>query len=80
VNASAAEKTDHPTQKPEELLGRIIRASSNEGDIVLDAFVGSGTTAIVAEKLGRRWIAIDQPARARYTEVVFIVRSFPGRL
>ena len=45
-----------PTQKPETLLERIIKASSNEGDLVLDCFVGSGTTAAVAEKLGRRWI------------------------
>ena len=49
----------YPTQKPEDLLKRIIKVSSNEGDIVLDCFVGSGTTAAVAEKLGRRWIAAD---------------------
>ena len=49
----------YPTQKPEALLERIINASSNEGDIVLDCFVGSGTTAAVAERLGRRWIAAD---------------------
>ena len=47
------------TQKPEKLIDRIISASSNEGDLVLDCFVGSGTTAAVAEKLGRRWIAAD---------------------
>ena len=50
----------YPTQKPEALLERIIRASSNEGDVVLDAFVGGGTTPVVAQRLGRRWIAIDQ--------------------
>src|SRR5437762_5235254 len=50
---------DYPTQKPEALLERIIKASSNEGDIVLDCFCGSGTTATVAEKLGRKWIACD---------------------
>ena len=49
----------HPTQKPEELLHRIIIASSNKGDIVLDPFLGSGTTALVAQKLGRKWIGIE---------------------
>ena len=52
-------RTDYPTQKPEALLERIIKASSNPGSIVLDCFSGSGTTAAVAEKLGRRWIAAD---------------------
>ena len=47
---------DYPTQKPEALLERIIKASSNEGDLVADFFCGSGTTAAVAEKLGRKWI------------------------
>ena len=49
----------YPTQKPEALLERIILASSNEGDIVLDPFVGGGTTVAVAERLNRRWIGID---------------------
>lgn len=53
------EKTGYSTQKNENLLSRIIRASSNEGDLVADFFVGSGTTAAVAEKLGRKWIASD---------------------
>jgi adenine-specific DNA-methyltransferase len=53
------ESVNYPTQKPESLLGRIIRASSNEDDLVLDCFCGSGTTATVAQKLGRRWIACD---------------------
>ena len=53
------ERIGYPTQKPEALLRRIIGASSNPGDLVLDCFVGSGTTAAVAEKLGRRWIAAD---------------------
>src|SRR5690606_24555517 len=53
------EKTGYPTQKSEALLDRIIRASSNPGDLVLDAFCGSGTTCAVAEKTGRRWIGID---------------------
>ena len=54
-----AEYLDYPTQKPESLLDRIIKASSNEGDLVADFFCGSGTTAAVAEKLGRKWIATD---------------------
>ena len=53
------ENVNYPTQKPEALLERIIKASSNEGDLVADFFCGSGTTAAVAEKLGRKWIAAD---------------------
>lgn len=56
---NAKEKIDYPTQKPEALLERIIKASSNPGDIVLDCFAGSGTTMAVAQKLGRRWIGCD---------------------
>ena len=56
---SSTEKMDYPTQKPEALLDRIIKASSREGDLVADFFCGSGTTAAVAEKLGRKWIASD---------------------
>ena len=56
---SSREWIDYPTQKPEALLERIIKASSNEGDLVLDCFCGSGTTAAVAEKLNRRWITCD---------------------
>jgi len=59
INSMAHERTDYPTQKPEALLERIIKASSDEGSIVLDCFCGSGTTAIVAEKLDRRWIMAD---------------------
>jgi DNA modification methylase len=59
INASAGERLSYPTQKPEALLARIITASSNEGDLVLDCFAGSGTTTAVAEKLGRRWITCD---------------------
>ncbi|MCY3977676.1 MAG: DNA methyltransferase [Chloroflexi bacterium] len=59
VGRTSKERVDYPTQKPESLLERIIRASSNEGDFVLDCFCGSGTTAAVAEKLNRRWIACD---------------------
>jgi len=53
------ESADYPTQKPEALLDRIIKASSNEGDLIADFFCGSGTTAAVAEKLGRKWIVTD---------------------
>ena len=59
VNPMADERVDYPTQKPEALLERIIEASSNEGDLVADFFCGSGTTAAVAEKLGRKWICTD---------------------
>jgi adenine-specific DNA-methyltransferase len=57
--ADQTQNLRYPTQKPEALLERIIKASSNEGDLVLDCFCGSGTTAAVAEKLGRRWITCD---------------------
>ena len=59
VNTQALQATGYATQKPEALLERIIKASSNEGDLVADFFVGSGTTAAVAEKLGRKWIVTD---------------------
>ena len=59
VNSQAKEDTGYATQKPEALIERIIKASSNEGDLVADFFCGSGTTAAVAEKLGRKWIATD---------------------
>jgi adenine-specific DNA-methyltransferase len=59
INSQAHERLSFPTQKPEELLRRIILASSNPGDIVADFFCGSGTTLAVAEKLGRRWIGSD---------------------
>jgi site-specific DNA-methyltransferase (adenine-specific)/adenine-specific DNA-methyltransferase len=59
VNPVAVERVDYPTQKPEGLIERILKASSNEGDLVADFFCGSGTTAAVAEKLGRKWIATD---------------------
>ena len=59
VNPMAIERFDYPTQKPEALLERIIRASSNEWDLVADFFCGSGTTLAVAERLGRRWIGSD---------------------
>ena len=59
VNPMADERGPYPTQKPESLLARLVRASSRAGDLIFDCFVGSGTTAAVAQKLGRRWIACD---------------------
>jgi hypothetical protein len=59
VNSQAKEDTGYATQKPQELIERILLASSNEGDLVADFFCGSGTTAAVAEKLGRKWIVAD---------------------
>jgi site-specific DNA-methyltransferase (adenine-specific) len=56
---SMPENTDHPTQKPEKLLAKIILASSNPGDVVLDPFLGSGTTSVVAKKLGRQYVGIE---------------------
>ena len=67
VVSFSGENTGYPTQKPEGVAKRIIEASSNPGDIVLDAFAGSGTTLAVAEKLGRRWIGIDCGKLAIYT-------------
>ncbi len=59
IGNTSSERLGYPTQKPEALLERIIKASSNEGDLVADFFCGSGTTAAVAEKLGRKWIVSD---------------------
>lgn len=59
VSSWRNELVDYPTQKPEALIERIIKASSNEGDLVLDCFCGSGTTMAVAQRLGRRWIGCD---------------------
>jgi len=67
VNSQANEATGYPTQKPEELLERVLLGSSNENDIVLDAFAGSGTTLAVAEKLNRKWIGIECGKLAVYT-------------
>ena len=64
INSQAKERTGYPTQKPLALLDRIIRASSNEGDVVLDPFCGSGTTLEAAQRLGRQWIGIDISAKA----------------
>jgi DNA modification methylase len=67
INSQAVERVGYPTQKPEALLERIIYASTNEGELVMDVFAGSGTTATVAEKLGRRWVMCDFGKHAIYT-------------
>jgi site-specific DNA-methyltransferase (adenine-specific)/adenine-specific DNA-methyltransferase len=67
MGATSPERTGYPTQKPEAVLERVVAASSNSGDLILDAFAGSGTTCAVAEKLGRRWIGIDCGKLAIYT-------------
>jgi site-specific DNA-methyltransferase (adenine-specific) len=60
---SMPENTAHPTQKPEKLLAKLLLASSRSGDVVLDPFLGSGTTSVVAKKLGRHYIGIEQEAQ-----------------
>ena len=77
INSMAIESAGFPTQKPEALLERIINASSNENDLVMDCFVGSGTTATVAEKLMRRWIACDLGRFAIHTTRKRLL-SIPG--
>lgn len=67
VHYCSSEREPHPTQKPEALMERMIQASSNEGDLVLDPFVGSGTTCRVADVLKRKWIGID--LNPEYTEM-----------
>ena len=67
INNSSKEAVGYPRQKPKALLERVVGAFSDPGDVVLDCFVGSGTTAVVAEKLGRRWIAVDCGKLAIYT-------------
>ncbi|MFN8359592.1 MAG: DNA methyltransferase [Candidatus Kapaibacterium sp.] len=64
VQSQSKERIGYPTQKPEALLDRIIRMGSNEGDTILDPFVGGGTTIAVAEKTNRKWIGIDQSVQA----------------
>ena len=64
ISSQSKERIGYPTQKPEALLERIIKMASNEGDLVLDPFVGGGTTVAVADKLHRRWVGIDQSVQA----------------
>lgn len=72
LGPTAKERSGYPTQKPLALLHRIIEASSNPGDLVLDPFCGSGTTLIAAQQLGRRWVGVDMGDQAR----AFIERRF----
>jgi hypothetical protein len=64
LTSSSKERIGYPTQKPEALLERIIKCASNEGDVVLDPFMGGGTTIAVADRLNRQWIGVDQSAMA----------------
>ena len=75
INQASKERLGYPTQKPEALLERIIVASSNEGDVVLDAYCGCGTTIAVAERLHRRWIGID----ITYQSISLILRRLEGQ-
>ncbi|WP_133366657.1 DNA methyltransferase [Qipengyuania sediminis] len=75
INPAAKERLGYPTQKPEALLERIIKASSNEGDTVLDAYCGCGTTVAVAQRLGRRWIGID----ITYQSIALILKRLQDR-
>ena len=77
ISSQSNERVDYATQKPEALLERIIKASSNEGDLVLDCFCGSGTTAATAEKLNRRWITCDLGRFAIHTTRKRLL-SIPG--
>jgi site-specific DNA-methyltransferase (adenine-specific) len=90
IQAQAAERLGYPTQKPLALLERIINASSNPGDVVLDPFCGCGTAVHAAEKLGRRWIGIDitylainlieKRMRDAFPNVQFAVEGIPKDL
>jgi site-specific DNA-methyltransferase (adenine-specific) len=75
INASAKERLGYPTQKPLALLERIIKASSNEGDVVLDAFCGCGTTVDAAHSLNRKWIGID----ITYNSISLILKRLKDR-
>lgn len=78
VNSQARERLGYPTQKPLALLERIIAASSNPGDLVLDPFCGCGTAVVAAEKMGRRWLGIDVTHLAIAVMKYRLQSSFPG--
>ena len=59
VSGNSLERTEHPAQYPEELVERIIKVGSNPGDLILDPFMGSGTTAVVAKRLGREFVGYE---------------------
>lgn len=75
IAPSAKERLGYPTQKPEKLLEKVIEASSNKGDVVLDAYCGCGTTVAVAQRLGREWIGID----ITYQAVSLIMRRLENQ-
>lgn len=75
-----AEKTYHPTQKPTDLIRRLMLASSKPGQLVVDPFAGSGTTAVIAEETGRRWLACDNDARyVGIARARLVEKKLPGR-
>lgn len=74
INPMARERTEYPTQKPEELLDLIVRSASRPGDLVLDCFLGSGTTSAVAQGRGRRWIGCDMNKGAIQTSAKRLMR------
>jgi site-specific DNA-methyltransferase (adenine-specific) len=78
INATAKERLGYPTQKPEALLERIIQASSNEGDCVLDPFCGCGTTVAVAERLNRNWVGVDISMQSINVIRERMINHFPG--
>lgn len=78
INSQAQERLGYPTQKPLALLERIISASSNPGDLVLDPFCGCGTTIAAAQKLGRRWVGIDITHLAIALQKYRLQEMFPG--
>ena len=78
LNPMARERTGYPTQKPLALLERIIAASSNESDVVLDPYCGSGTTPVAAQNLGRKWAAIDSSEPAITATKHRLEQEFPG--
>jgi DNA modification methylase len=78
INSQAVERLGYPTQKPLALLERIINTSSNPGDIVLDPFCGSATTLVAAQKLGRKWIGIDNTRLSMDLQKHRLESTFPG--
>lgn len=78
INSQAAERLGYPTQKPLALLERIIAASSNAGDVILDPFCGCGTAVAAAQKLGRRWVGIDITHLSIALQKYRLEQSFPG--
>ena len=85
LKGSSREKCGHPSQKPEELIGKLISCATDPGDIVLDPFLGSGTTAAAAEALGRRWIGVEvnpaycEMAKARLRQECDSTKFNPAR-